>query len=875
MKIVWVIGAGASKEAGYPLIRDFLDPKYLEYLEHRWDLALISRETTGHIRDDLAHFSEAGDDLNELMSRFLSDGDMDQVDRLNTYIQQLLEFVLRFHSAYRAVSYIDVFVQYLAASNSSVLTFNYDLLLEERLGQLYFEARSRQGELKTNMPPYFLGLLSANPETSKPIGIYGCGSGMVTGTIPPTGYVPVLKLHGSLGWFYCSKCHGFNYSPPIDQTVPFYRENSPSGWCPSCKATRRFHRLLVPPASDTRFPAWRVLDDVWHQAELELVDAELLIVAGYSLPPEDRRARALLSAFAKNHPTATRLVVDPVLAAGASAPYRDVLGEFVPYPKTFSTFVRDLNCFRTESLPPPDGAIPKRAREIFEQMMVLECRREGTPFPGVVLLGENADTVLAEDDQPIWRYRSAASIVGNTSSEHSAGFLSEIAQRTRPARRTRFCVEEVGGLASQAALDYLSVYLRDPRVIDGNWTPLLDDPIELVSESAMTAVGTMMLTSPQLDYSQSYIPLAQWGLSLSQWNQGLASVCRRLLALGDAVGVWNRLGSTRGGQGPELCASAELATSLELLGKEKMQNRSFSSALESFEQAVSLYRGLVAHMPQTFQSYLSACLVELSECRAHLGSHDKAVSAATEATAILRQLADAYPLRFSTALVESFHWLSQAQRATKQEGPSIATEFEAVEYCRLRAREDSEFKLFLLQSLLKLGTTLRAWKRSVEALKHTTEAVELCVCEESWQREGEHGQLGWMALALNRFGINLAILDRFDDALTASRASVSLYLRAFDDDPYQVESQLAQGLNNIRIHLTSFRRMEEADAVQAAMAALNAYFVECRLRGNAPESAKCRKILRRGGMNDLAFNDVVPSAVLEPVRKVLSRFRQL
>jgi hypothetical protein len=139
----------------------------------------------------------------------------------------------------------------------SILTFNYDLTIEDALPRL------------ATLPDYAL-------ERVHRTGVINPGA--------PT--LRVLKVHGSSNWRVCPSCPGTVYVDIGD------------GFCPQHRGLMPI--LIVPPTWDKGGGA-SVLDPVWEAARNEMQQAHRLIIIGYSAPPTDRFFRYLLaSAIASN-----------------------------------------------------------------------------------------------------------------------------------------------------------------------------------------------------------------------------------------------------------------------------------------------------------------------------------------------------------------------------------------------------------------------------------------------------------------------------------------------------------------------------------------------------------------------------------------------
>jgi hypothetical protein len=116
----------------------------------------------------------------------------------------------------------------------------------------------------------------------------------------------LLKIHGSLNWMYCEKCHrldlfiseGMRTAKALDElyhTVPFKEAYSCQGTrCrnhPACDGT--VNPILITPTfiKDYENPH---IDKVWQEAERKLKEADRAIIIGYSLPNDDVEVAMLL-----------------------------------------------------------------------------------------------------------------------------------------------------------------------------------------------------------------------------------------------------------------------------------------------------------------------------------------------------------------------------------------------------------------------------------------------------------------------------------------------------------------------------------------------------------------------------------------------------
>jgi NAD-dependent SIR2 family protein deacetylase len=178
--------------------------------------------------------------------------------------------------------------------NDAVITFNYDLVLDDALRRIGIEP-------EYHIPPQFL---SAKENTT------------------PRGTFSVLKLHGSTNWGVCAKCNDTVVVLPSKVTA------SPAEFralrCWKCHA-QKYHPLLIPPSWD-KSEYGRIMQSVWKKAVEELISATRICIVGYSMPETDAFFKYLLTlALSENHQLYKLIVVD--LSEELEARYESLLDE--------------------------------------------------------------------------------------------------------------------------------------------------------------------------------------------------------------------------------------------------------------------------------------------------------------------------------------------------------------------------------------------------------------------------------------------------------------------------------------------------------------------------------------------------------------------
>jgi hypothetical protein len=326
---VFILGAGASKEAGAPLMADFLDHAERLLAEGRIKEGADAFKKALKARDLLqAVHSKAELDLVNIESVF-SALEMAQIIRklpgadgaaadealvsLKELIVRTLEHSISLPVANRRVgpppSYKD-FVELLNFLRSeaqpkqsvAVLTFNYDVALDFTL---FWHRLS---------PRYFLD-----------------------GSDPGHG-IPLLKLHGSLNWALCPRCNSvvpwtfedyfkrFNWPLLMEESEVRLNIGSDLNSFEHCGTYVGGLPFIVPPTwSKTQHHG--SITKVWAQAARELSEAENIYVLGYSLPESDAFFRQLYALGTAGGPPLKRFwIYDPDASGKVRQRFSELIG---------------------------------------------------------------------------------------------------------------------------------------------------------------------------------------------------------------------------------------------------------------------------------------------------------------------------------------------------------------------------------------------------------------------------------------------------------------------------------------------------------------------------------------------------------------------
>lgn len=168
----------------------------------------------------------------------------------------------------------------LPSRSSAVITFNYDLVLDDALVRIGAKPDYRLVDAKSEEP--------AQGSTS----------------------VPLLKLHGSTNWAICGRCDRVHVLGEKATADPREFRSTP---CDECGETG-LRLLLVPPSWD-KSEYSKVMQPVWKSAIEELKAATRICVIGYSMPETDAFFKFLLSlGLAENDRLYKLVVVDYVVS---------------------------------------------------------------------------------------------------------------------------------------------------------------------------------------------------------------------------------------------------------------------------------------------------------------------------------------------------------------------------------------------------------------------------------------------------------------------------------------------------------------------------------------------------------------------------------
>ncbi|MGE0678796.1 hypothetical protein [Pseudolabrys sp.] len=271
---VYVVGAGFSAGLGYPLTYDLLQ-RLWPRLDANFKKRLVKVIQFHHPRFDERRFSSFPN-VEELLSEMFVNEELFEASReydgsftindLREIQRELLtQIAAWFHELSKKVNpkkpdaaWLVKFRNLVRAENAAIISFNWDLILDELLFASQLDASS-----------------------------YGFGGDLWSSPV-------LLKPHGSLNWFAgpSAKFIGSDrrtvlYKEAGETVHAFLKFRSP------ISAKRTYFPLIVPPHHLKRFeqPVFR---NLWRKCTSTLSTAKRVVFVGYSMPTADIHAQFIL-----------------------------------------------------------------------------------------------------------------------------------------------------------------------------------------------------------------------------------------------------------------------------------------------------------------------------------------------------------------------------------------------------------------------------------------------------------------------------------------------------------------------------------------------------------------------------------------------------
>ncbi|MEW6194226.1 MAG: SIR2 family protein [Bacteroidota bacterium] len=350
--IVFVLGAGASRPDGVPLQRDIL-PQIISGGIEEIEKSEIGCIVLEFIKDNfeynihsdhypqleavfgfLDYFIQHNESLNLKYS-------IEKIRYIKEYLIKLIHYIVNFHTNKNSV-YYDLFWKTLIsrAPNSSVITLNYDTLLEQAFDfhfkdHCYIDYSIPLMNYE-KLPELVRYNFWVNPRA--PVS--------VEESITPIP-IKIIKLHGSLNWKYCNCCNQ-TLLTPWDRKIDLnkgkflgytYPDNLEYEYSCPIDGTE-FSTLIVPP-SYLKTISHPIIQQLLVEASREIRVTKKIVFIGYSLSDADLHIKALF----KKHitPDTDVVVINPKKKETLDLSYKSLSHNSKFIYSTFEEILLDKN----------------------------------------------------------------------------------------------------------------------------------------------------------------------------------------------------------------------------------------------------------------------------------------------------------------------------------------------------------------------------------------------------------------------------------------------------------------------------------------------------------------------------------------------------
>ena len=262
---------------------------------------------------------------------------------------------------------------------------------------------------------------------------------------------------------------------------------------------------------------------------------------------------------------------------------------------------------------------------------------------------------------------------------------------------------------------------------------------------------------------------------------------------------------------------AERARWLTIRGQSLAQLGLPGEAFTATQQAVGLYRELIAAHPGRYRPDLARSLSDLGARFSDLGRPDDALPVAQEAARISRELAAVNPERYRPDLATALSNLGIRFTQLGRPAQALPAEQEAAAIRReLAATKPDRFRPDLATSLSNLGVTFSDLGRPAEALAAEQEAAdigrELALVNPDRFRPD-------LATALANLAVTFSDLGRPAETLQVTEEAVGIYRELATVNPDRYRPDVARSLSNLGVTFSDVGR--PAEALAAAQEAVD------------------------------------------------------
>ncbi len=196
--------------------------------------------------------------------------------------------------------FVEKLQELLKFSKISIISTNYDLIVDNAL-IVKLKSCNYGIKLRYNLPDIY-----NTKAESRPYGNVGWNFFGLKGTINNIG-LPLLKIHGSLNWFYCPKCDELDITIG-EKGIIDHIESESKIFCVNPYCTSSYEPLLITPTMHKMYDN-QFLQKLWQLSEEKISQAHKLIFIGFSLSDADYHIRSLLTKGLVNNENNIQIIV--------------------------------------------------------------------------------------------------------------------------------------------------------------------------------------------------------------------------------------------------------------------------------------------------------------------------------------------------------------------------------------------------------------------------------------------------------------------------------------------------------------------------------------------------------------------------------------
>ena len=244
-----------------------------------------------------------------------------------------------------------------------------------------------------------------------------------------------------------------------------------------------------------------------------------------------------------------------------------------------------------------------------------------------------------------------------------------------------------------------------------------------------------------------------------------------------------------------------------------------NEALEAAQEAIVLYRKLVALYPEMYTSDLAMMLDNLGNRLSEVGRREEGLEAVREAVEQYRLLAAKSPETYASNLASSLNNLAYLLSGVGYRDEAAKIGEEAVSmYRSLVAKSSSNYLPDMAASLDNLAIFLSGAGRQLEALEVVREATGIY---RRLEEESPATYASDLMVSLNNLALRLSGVGCRREALEASQEAVGLCRGLAKELPDVYSHLLASLTDNLAVRLSEMGRLREA--LDVAREAVRAY----------------------------------------------------